>query len=415
MNKRFWSFALTYAFRSLGRNRRRTILTIATVGLSVMVSLVAQRYTQAIMTIWREGAADTGDGHAQVHKQGYWQKQEGVTEDLTLSNNNQVEQKLKEIDYVEASARRLRFEGIISTGTKSVYFIGLGVDPDNEILVSPRLFNPQNDKGQFVQGNDRVGITIGKGLAETLDLKLGDEATLIAQTVQGSANGIDVVVKGIVYVPLPSFSKRAVYTHIDQAQQLIRLPEKYTEIAIRLKNVNKTQDLINRMQGAVKAAEAEIRGWWDIQPLIPKVEIIWNTIIGIVSILLFVSATLGVLNIIYMLVAERTVEIGTLMAIGAKSGEIKALFTVEACLIGIFGGTAGIIVGNILVLIMNFKGINFDNPFGSGSVLVFPTVSILTSLAVFLIAVFICSIAAIFPAHKASKIEPVRAFRGQLN
>ncbi len=415
MNKRFWSFATTYAFRSLGRNRRRTILTIATVGLSVTVSLVAQRYTQAIMTIWREGAADTGDGHAQVHKAGYWHKQEGVTEELTLPYNNQIEQALKEINYVEASVRRLRFEGIISTGLKSVYFIGIGVDPEDEILVSPRLFNPENDKGQFVQADDRVGITIGKGLAETLDLKLGDEATLIAQTVQGSANGIDVVVKGIVYVPLPSFSKRIVYTHIEQAQQLIRLPERYTEIAIRLKNVAKTKDLIPSLQAAAKVADAEIRGWWDIQPLIPKVEVIWNTIIGIVSILLFVSATLGVLNIIYMLVAERTVEIGTLMAIGAKSREIKALFTLEASLIGIFGGIAGIIVGNSLVLVMNMNGINFDNPFGSGSVLVYPTISVLTSIAVFGVAVFICSIAAIFPAHKAAKIEPVRAFRGQLN
>jgi len=334
---------------------------------------------------------------------------------LTLVDGNPIEKAAQQDPLVEAMTRRLRFEGIVSNGNRSAYFVGVGIDPENETKVSTRLFNPENDAGSFVNSQDKIGVTIGRGLAETLGVKLGDELTLIGQTAQGSANGIDVVVRGIVYVPLPNVSKRALFTSIDLAQKLIRLPGRYTEITFRLKHVDYTKEFLANLTPIANQNNASVIGWWEIQPIIPRVETIWNAIIGIVSILLFLSATLGVLNIIYMLVAERTVEIGTLMAIGATQGGIKFLFTLEGALIGFFGGTLGILIGNGVVAVMHSRGLNFDNPFGSGNVIIYPTISPMISAIVFAVATGICAIAAIFPAQKAASIEPVRAFRGQLN
>ena len=413
-SKSFFKFAFAYAARSLKRNKRRTILTVLSVALSCTVSLVAQRYSEAIMRIWREGAADTGDAHAQIHHTGYWQKQEGLDRDLTLVGNNDIEKALSNHLDVEAFAKRLRFEGIVTNGAKSVYFVGTAVEPQAELKVSPRLFNPENDKGQFISDQDVNGVTIGKGLAETLGVTIGDELSLLATTASGGSNGIDVIVRGIVYVPLPSFSKRALYTHISRAQRLLGLEDRYTELAIRLRDVSMSKIFLKDMKDVVSSNEAEIRGWWDIQPLIPKVEIIWNSIIGIVCFLLFLSATLGVVNIVYILVAERTVEIGTLMALGAQEKGIRYLFMLEAAFIGMGGGAIGVLVANLIIGMMGWKGVLFDNPFGSGSVVVFPSNHALISLTVFCSATLICALAAVLPANKASRTEPVKAFRGQL-
>ena len=280
----FGRFAFTYAFRSLWRNPRRTLLTMLTVTFSVGVAIVANRYSSAILRLWQDGAADTGAAHAQVHAKGYWQKQEGVNEDLTMAQGNQIELKIRADERVDASVRRLRLEGMIAVGDETLYFVGIGVEPDNELLVSPRLFT-SNDVGDFVHDDKPDGISVGIGLAESLGLKIGDEVTLITQTLQGSVNGVDAKVVGIVDAGVPSFSKRSLYAHISLFQKLIRMPNRYTELGVRLdKNqnierwVSEYNSVLNEKNSPMSA---EIRGWWEIEPIIKKVEKIWDCIIAV--------------------------------------------------------------------------------------------------------------------------------------
>jgi len=384
-----------------------------TVSFSVGVAIVANRYSSAILRLWQDGAADTGAAHVQFHAAGYWQKQEGVNEKLTMAEGNAVEVEVRKDPRVDASSRRLRIEGMITAAEESLYFVGIGVEPENEMMVSPRLFTG-NDKGEFVREERVDGITIGVGLAESLSLKIGDEVTLITQTLQGSVNGVDAVVIGIVDAGVPSFSKRSLYANIKLFQKLIRMPGRYTELGVRLdKNVS-IEQWVKEARNKSSAHGVEARGWWDIEPIIKNVEKIWDSVVGVIASLLFLSAGLSVLNIIFMLVAERTVEIGTLMAIGARGNDIRGLFALEASLIGVFGGIAGCIGGNLFVLGMDIVGVPFKSPFGSDQLLIHPKVDWMTTLIIFVSGVIICRVASISPARKAAMVEPVRAFRGQI-
>ncbi len=410
----FLRFGLQYGGRSLWRNRRRTSLTVATVALSVAVTIVAVRFSAAIMQLWQQGAADTGAAHAQIHAEGYWQQAEGVEEKLTMKDGNSAEIALNSDPEVAGFSRRLKIEGIISAAEKTIYFIGLGVDPVAEPVVSPRLFNPQSDTGQFISAENKMGVTIGRGLSEALGLKIGDEASLISQTVAGSVNAVDVVVVGIVNVPLPSFSKRVVYLHIDQARKLLRMPERYNELAVRLNHWDAIDAWVEQTRAKVAESGAELRGWWEIEPVIRDVEEIFNSVIGAICFLLFLSAGLSVLNMIYMMVAERTVEMGTLMALGAFPMDLMLLVGLESSLIGIVGGIFGALLGNIAVVVMGMVGVPFKNPFSSGYIDVFPSVDIGLSFIIMLIGLLICVASAIPPARRASRVEPVTAFRGQI-
>jgi len=409
----FRRFALSYATRSLWRNRRRTVLTILTVSLSAAFSIIGSRYAAAVMHLWQESVSDTGTAHAQVHAKGYFNQPEGINEALTLDSQSAMEETLAADPAVEALGQRLALEGIISVGDRSIYFIGLGINPDQEMILSPKLFNPTNDQGTFVSADSPQGVTVGKGMAETLKLKIGDEATLLTHTASGSVNAVDVLVEGIVDVPLPSFSKRIIYMNIDHAQKLVRLPGRFTELAIRYRG-DDLRGWVTSNRPLIEQAGAELRGWWDIVPYIKDVEEIWDASVGLISFLLFLSAAISVLNIIFMLVGERTVEIGTLMAIGAKPHNIRDLFALEAGLIGLLGGTFGAIAGNLAVVIMGAVGVPFNNPFGSGQVLIHPSMNLGVTLLIFTAALVICYGSAILPARKAAQVEPVRAFRGQL-
>lgn len=379
---------------------------------SVSVAIIANRYSSAIMKLWQDAAADTGSAHVQLHAKGFWAQPEGINRDLTIEQDTPYEKSIREDPAVEASVRRLRLEGIISTGDESLYFLGIGVEPKGEMAVSPRLFT-QNDQGEFV-GDSVTGVTVGRGMAESMKLKMGDEVTLITKTVDGSVNGIDAKVVGIVDAAIPSFSQRVVYTDVALLQKLIRMPGRYTELAVRLKKGVDAETWVAARQAAADRANMDLKGWWDIEPIIRKVGRIWDSVVLVITFLLFVSTALSVSNIIYMMVAERTVEIGTLMAIGARPRDVSLLFSLEAIMIGFFGGIAGMIVGTIAVFIMDLTGVPFDSPFGSDQLIVHPKMSIGLALIVFAFGIIICQISALAPSRKASRVEPARAFRGQI-
>jgi putative ABC transport system permease protein len=413
-NNQFLQFALLYSTRSLWRNKRRTALIIGTVALSVTVSIVSTRYSKAVLKIWKEAAINNGAGHAQVHVDGFYDHPDIVRKAYSFAPDHPVEKLLLEDQAVAAISRRLIFEGIISSAGKTIYFLGRAVDAGAELKVSPDLFSPGSDKGSFVPAGASNGIVIGKGLAETLSLSVGDDATILAHTLSGSVNGTDVRVVGIVDPPLPSLSKRLVYMNVEAGQKALQIPGRYTELAIRLKPGQDADLWVAAMVPKMQAMGLDLRGWWQIDPIIRHAEKVWDSVLSVISLLLFLSAGISVLNIVYMLVSERIVEIGTLMAIGAKSRDIRALFTLEACMIGVLGGATGAFVGNVILVTMDIIGVPFDSPFGSGILMVHPKMDVLVTVAVAVAGVMICYLAALAPARGAAKVEPVVAFRGQI-
>jgi putative ABC transport system permease protein len=120
------------------------------------------------------------------------------------------------------------------------------------------------------------------------------------------------------------------------------------------------------------------------------------TIIGIITL---IGAAIGLMNIMLVSVAERTREIGTRKAIGAKSGIIKQQFLFEAILIGQFGGALGIILG---ILMGNLVAA------GIGTSFVIPWVWIIFGI---ILCAGVSLASGIIPATKAAKLDPIEALR----
>ena len=407
-----------YAFRNLLRYKRRSLLTIGTVALSAIVTIVGFQYADSVLAVWKQGAIDHGAGHVQIHSREFYLKPDVLSEATLLEDGNPVEKVLNDNPQVFGLAKRVLFEGIISLGRKSMYFQGRGIDVQGESIVSPGIFQQDVISGIFVEKGNLRGITIGKGLAESLDAKVGDEVTLMTNTLGGSVNGIDVTVTGILDFPVPMVSKRMLYMNIEFAQKALGFREKYSEIAIRLSDKVDPElwlsEFIKENHFYSRWPSFDIRGWWKIEPLIRRVQDIWHSIMGVIIVLLFSTAAASVLNIVYLLVAERMVEIGTLMSLGAKPPMIIALFAMEGAAIGVIGSLFGALIANFILLFLYSRGIPFDSPFASGVLTIYPQPSLFFSLFVFFFGVAICFFSAIFPAHRASKIPPIAAFRGQM-
>ena len=124
--------------------------------------------------------------------------------------------------------------------------------------------------------------------------------------------------------------------------------------------------------------------------------------------LILIIASFGVGSVMYLLVNEKTSEIGMLMAMGAKRQSIMNIFLIESGLMGLMGGAVGAILG--LALSFYIKSLEFSMEAPGGQKITLPMVISLESLLVIIVAAIALSIiAGSYPAYKASRLDPALA------
>ena len=136
-----------------------------------------------------------------------------------------------------------------------------------------------------------------------------------------------------------------------------------------------------------------------------------NTVTSVISLLLGLLAAIslivggvGIMNIMLVIVAERTREIGLRKSLGAKQKDILNQFVTEAVLISVIGGIIGVLFGIIIsfLITLSVRAYNFDWPF---------VISIEAIIISFTVAAFFGIIFGWYPAKKAAKLNPINALR----
>ncbi len=135
---------------------------------------------------------------------------------------------------------------------------------------------------------------------------------------------------------------------------------------------------------------------------------ILGLVLGGIGGIALVVAAIGVVNTMVMSILERTREIGVMRAVGARRATISLLFTIEASLLGFFGGLVGLGVGYAAILIANpivNRQLNSNN-IGSSNIFTLP---IWLIFAVVALTTIVGTLAGLYPARRAAKLNPVDA------
>ena len=144
---------------------------------------------------------------------------------------------------------------------------------------------------------------------------------------------------------------------------------------------------------------------------IRTVFLIIDSVLGLLGGISLLVASFGIANTMIMSILERTREIGIMKAIGAENREIKLIFFVEAAVIGVVGGTAGVLVAWGIDAIANRLAYRFIlKPQGASFIDFFDLPPYLW-LGAILFALVVSILAALYPASRAARIDPVRALR----
>jgi len=403
------------AIRNLLRYKRRTLLTasLITVGVVFVLAFIAVSGSFKNMMIGE--ITDAMLGHIQIHKKGYVASIDNLPLNLNLKAQAaaRIDEILRSRKDVEASSPRLKFGGLFSNFAESTNVRLNGVYPEREFKTVPLLTSRISEGGKTIGKGE---ILIPSLLARGMKVKVGDPVVIVATNQDGSVNGKQFVVAGILE-GVTGPGGRDGYIHIEDAAEVLRMPAlEISEIAVRLKDFDRLQPAFQEISKQLEAEfrkddkfPLEIHTWEGLTPFFNIARMI-DLMTFFIKIMLIAIVLISIMNVMIMAVYERIREIGTIAAIGTLPGKILSMFVIEGFCMGVVGAVIGDIVGIGLVYILNLFKISYDFGQQKGLLLqasVQPTDVLMISITVIIVSV----IASLQPAFKASRMEPIQALR----
>jgi len=401
------------AARNLLRYKRRTLLTLSLIVLGVVFVVVFIAVTGSFKAMMIGQITDSFVGHIQIHRKGYLASIETLPLTLNLKPNavEKVEHLLQETAGIEAYSPRIKFSGMFSNFAETSNIRLNGVFPEKEVAAMP-LFLSRIKEGN---GNLKTGeILIPELLARGLKVKVGDAVVVIATNKDGSVNGKQFTVSGIIESATGPGGRDG-YIHIEDAMEVLRMDEmEISEIAVRVKDFNRLQSVYASLEGVLSREMNkmgkpifEVHAWQKLTPFYNIARMI-DVMTLFIKLMLIAIVLISIMNVMIMAVYERVREIGTMAAIGTLPGKILSLFVVEGFGLGLMGAVSGSLISVAVIYIINLSKITFD--FGQQKgMLLSAGISIDELLILSGIVIVVSILASLQPAIKASRMDPIKA------
>lgn len=395
------------ALRNILRQRRRSVIALAAIGFGVVAMMLAAGYIEWIFWANREEVAIKQYGHIQVTAPGYHESGKSDPVAYLLPEDPAARRALSQAPGVKAVAPRLDFNGLISHGDSTLSFLGLGVDPGQD----PSISNILIVEGQNLDASDPKGILMGSGLAANLGVKTGDTVVLLSNASGKGLSAVEGHVRGLAAITVKAYNDSMLYVPIGTARDLMRAQGAHILIAM-LDDTGQTGAAVARLKRDPALGKTEIVPWDALADFYHKTVELFSRQIGVVKLIIAAIIVLSIGNTMTMSVMERTVEIGTAMALGLRRARILRLFILEGGLLGIIGGGIGAALGYALALVISHFGIPM--PAGPGMAHGFiATIMVTPGIAAeaFVLAIVTTLLASIYPAWRASRLVIVDALR----
>lgn len=400
---------LKLAWRNLWRNRRRTLITSASIFFAVFFALVMRSLQLGSYDHMYKNAIDSYTGYIQVQHKDFWDEK---IVDNTFPYDPQLEQKILDDENVIAAVPRFESFALASNGPQTKGVMVMGVDPlmeahlskVNEKTVKYRLSSDaiakiEQDPGipdkvkelaplfessaytsasrlqldlgisdkeasqimpaieqhaRFENGSIQIGEAgawVGDRLSQYLQLGIGDTIVLISQGYHATTAAGKYEIKGIVKMPLPDIDNKIVYLPLDICQELYNAEGNLTSLALAVKDNkdNAVAETVERISILV-SRDQKLMEWREMNEVMVSQMDADDKGGQIMLGILYLVIAFGIFGTVLMLTAERKREFGVLVAIGMQKKKLSSIMTLEMILIGLLGLLAGVVIASIIIL-----------------------------------------------------------------
>jgi ABC-type lipoprotein release transport system permease subunit len=403
---------LMMSWRNLWRHRRRSVVVIS----SIAIGIFAMIFTMGIMNGFNvqmvENTIRTSLGHVAIHEKGF---QDNMKLEFRFTPGDDVYRAIAENSGIVSHAPRLKVQGMIKSSETSRGVLIVGIDPVKEKTVSNLFEYTSRENGSaFLASSNANEIMISRGMADILNVIVGDKVVLMIQDSRNEIIGVGLHVSGIFQTPVDSFDKYMVFTGLEKLQEITAVGNSISELTIITKDKNTVEPVARFLQRRIGVSGLEILTWKDMAPNLVSAIKLFDSMMFIFFMIIFVTVIFSVANTLIMAIMERFHEIGVMKCIGTAPNRIFIMIIFEAMNLGAVGLLAGLAGGLALVGALSVAGIDFSfymesmRTWGSGSV-IYPTIRLYDIAMAAVIVLFTTLTAALYPAVKAARIKPLQA------
>ncbi|MFQ5712296.1 MAG: ABC transporter permease [Candidatus Geothermarchaeales archaeon] len=344
----------------------------------------------------------------------------------TMKVTDFVVSRISAIPGVKAAMPYVQRSVTIRSGGESEHATLMGIDQSNLPLIYPSL---ELNEGNYVSESDQIGILLGKRLAYPQEesapfasFNTGVVVEFVTTEEKGSTKRVLHIVRGVLeYTGFPLVD-RAAFVSLRTARYLFNTGSEYSGIYVVAEDPAWVDEIEREILSMYK------RNFMVFTPkemakMIQQIMGSLSMFTGSIASVSLLVATVGILTTMYTSVRERTREIGITKSIGFTDRMVMTLFLFEAMIIGIAGGTIGIIGGVFLshVLSSLIGSYTFERPAGLEGGLgheatmtgLTPIFDPITLAMVWALCLALSLVGGAYPAWKASRLNPIDALRAE--
>ncbi len=402
---------LTLAWRNIWRNKKRTLITISSVTLAVVLSIFTRSFQEGTYSKMIANVVGQFTGYIQVHQKDYWN-------DKTLDNgmvlNDSLKNLLLSVEGVKGLNPRLESFSLASFGKNTKGALVMGIVPALEeqmIGLKSKIF-----QGDLIEENDR-SVVIGSKLADFLGLGVGDTLVLLEQGHWGQTAVGAYPVKGIIKMPSPEIDRQIILMSLSLAQDYFSFDNGITSLVVRIDDPDNTDKITAEINKKLQGTPYRAMPWQEMMP--EMVQLINSDRIGGIFMIavLYMIIAFGVFGTVLMMTEERKKEFGVMIAVGMKKIKIIFLTFYETLLINLVAIIIGVILTIPILIYFNHHPIRMtgESAKSIAKLGIEPVMPTLLEFSIFLhqieVILVIVLVAFLYPLVVVSRLKLIKSLR----
>lgn len=421
---------LKLAWRNLWRNRGRTLIGISAIAFSLALMLISFGLNDDAHGKMMNQAIEAAGGNILIHGAGWWEQQTG---DLLIHEPEPILAAARQLEDVRAVIPRFIINGLVNSARNSGGIRVQGIDLQHERELKD--YSTYLTEGAFLQCDDaqreampkvckeKRPIVLGKALVDDLEVELGDRIVISTSGPDGELTMALFRLTGVIETGSETIDRAMAFTTLEVAQKAVKAQGKLTQIALLIDHDEQRRDIRDALVASLgkdAIAPLELLTWDEAMPdMIGFIEVDdqFGYIYGLV---IFIIVAFGIANTFLMGVLERIREFGLLGAIGLRPRKIALMVLAESVILGVVAVLIGFALGYLGHTLFLHYGLDYSEIAGQDFELAGVTMAnmiirskfvpakwLLSSLAVIALVTF----SALYPAWRATRLDPAQAMR----
>lgn len=408
-------YLIDMAWRNVGRNRRRSLLAVLSVTISILLIVFMDGLIGGFLESMVKNYTRMETGHIRIASPDFEKRVRFLPIDQNLENADAIVQKINEIPelkgQIEVIAPRIQFGVLLNHNGNNKSALALAGEPEieDDLLLLKRAILPG---GQYLAA--QKDLIMGAGLARALKYQVGDTVAVMTRGSDFALHLRKFKLVGVFQTGINAMDDKFFQIGLADARTLLRMGDGTQQLIVLLKDHQQADAFADKIRSALATDGIQVTPWTQIGDTYRLVTFASK----FYGWLFFIIALLGaviIANIMMMVVMERRKEIGILRSLGLGTGEVLTLFVLEGTFLGLTGSVVGATLGMLLNLYLSQHGMDFSEATKAGTVpmdnIIYSAINPLIWAKAILFGTVAAALISILPSRRATKLRIVETLK----